>query len=189
MRPTGGVVDHADQIQLRPALFQPRVLAGVPLHQLPTPGPSGAPRVDFRLSLFPRLPQLGFDHPRPHRFAADCDLMVLAQVLAGQCGSEPAILRLSQNRHLFGLALLVHLAVGSFSPPTVDRRLIAFAVQLHQQTPDVPFCLPNFFRRLTLCDESLLGFLQSVQPIAFLSRHEKCSCFHLPSLILSIGHF
>jgi hypothetical protein len=31
----GGVVDHVDQIQTLAAAFQPVVLAGIPLHQLP----------------------------------------------------------------------------------------------------------------------------------------------------------
>src|SRR5580704_14516622 len=124
MQPAGGIVDHADQIQLSPALFKPRMLAGVPLHQLAASGASLAPRMDFLHSLVPSLPKPGFDHPRPHRFASYCDLMMLAQVLAGQRWSEPAILPLPQNRHRSGVTLLVQFPVGSFSPPPVQDRLV-----------------------------------------------------------------
>jgi hypothetical protein len=35
----------------------------------------------------------------------------------------------------------------------------------------VSFGLPQFFRRLALCDQLLLGFLQGDQPVAILLRH------------------
>ena len=175
MQPAGGIVDHADQIQLRPALFQPWVLAGIPLHQLATARPPLAPRVDLLHFLFPRLPEPPFDHPRPYRFAADRDLVMLAQILAGQRGTEPAILFLSQNRHRLGLALLLQPAVGSFSPPPVDDRLVALPFQLYQQSADMSFGLPDLQSGLSLSDQPLLGFLQSDQPIAVPLRHEKCS--------------
>jgi hypothetical protein len=57
----------------------------------------------------------------------------------------------------------------------VDDRLVALALQLHQQPPDMPLGLPDLFGSLTLGDQPLLGFLQSDQPIAVPLGHEKCS--------------
>ena len=57
---------------------------------------------------------------------ADRDLVMFAQILAGQRRTEPVILFLSQDRYRLGLALLAQFAVGSLSPPSVDDRLVAF---------------------------------------------------------------
>jgi hypothetical protein len=39
MQPAGGIVDHADQVEFWPALFQPLMFAGIPLHQFPASRP------------------------------------------------------------------------------------------------------------------------------------------------------
>src|SRR5450432_957194 len=67
--------------------------------------------------------------------------------------------------------------------------LVAFGCQLLQKPANMPLTLTDFLRGSPLRDHSLFGFLQGDQPVAVSLRHEKCSCIHLLSPILSIGHF
>ena len=57
----------------------------------------------------------------------------------------------------------------------MDDRLVALALQLYQQPPDMPLGLSDLLGSLTLSDQPLLGFLQSDQPISISLGHEKCS--------------
>src|SRR5258708_27105012 len=106
-----GVVDHIDKVDSGASSFQPFVIAGVPLHQLSPPWPPLAPQVDFPHSSVLGLPQQTLDHPTSHRFPAHCDLMIFAEVLAGQRWAEPVIDRLCKDAQCLGLDLLVYRAV------------------------------------------------------------------------------
>jgi hypothetical protein len=75
--PAGGIVDHADQIQLRATPFQPIVLAGVPLHQFAKAAAAWTPRMYLIYALGLRSPPLGCDHPAPDGFAAHLHIVLL----------------------------------------------------------------------------------------------------------------
>ena len=91
--PAGRIVDHVDQQDLFPASFQPVVIAGVPLHQLAKTAAPRTPFMDLLDPLLPRSPQLGLDHPLPHRLPAHLNFVFLGQVLRGQRRPESPIHR------------------------------------------------------------------------------------------------
>jgi hypothetical protein len=112
METAGGIVDHADQVQFLATLLQPGVLAGVPLHQFALARSAWPPFVDLLDALLAGSPKLPLDHPTAHRFAADSDAVFLAEILAGQCRSEPAIQVLLQNLQRCFFDLCFRSAVG-----------------------------------------------------------------------------
>jgi hypothetical protein len=62
-------------------------------------------------------------------------------------------------------------------------------LRFYQQPSHMPFALTDLRSRFPLRDQSLPCFLERHQTVAILLRHEKCACFHLSTLHLSIGHF
>src|SRR5439155_21321664 len=124
-----GVIDHRHQVQPRPPPFQPVVLRGVPLHQLPATAPSRSPHVHL-LHLPPlHPPQPRPDQPLPQRLLAHRHLVVLGQVLAGQRGPEGAVLCLQQLQR-FGPHASPHAPVPHPPPPPIHHGPVA----LHRHT-------------------------------------------------------
>jgi len=87
----GGIVDHADQVQLRPTILQPGVLAGVPLNHFACSGAARPPRMDLVDALPAGTPQFALDHPRSHRLPPCVNVVFVGQVLRSQCRPETSI--------------------------------------------------------------------------------------------------
>jgi hypothetical protein len=91
VKAAGSVVDHADQVQLRTTIFQPGVLAGVPLNQFAHAGAARPPRMDLVDNLPADTPQLPFDHPRSHRLPPRVNGVFVGQVFRRQRRAEAPI--------------------------------------------------------------------------------------------------
>lgn len=85
--PDGGVVDHGDQLQLRPAVLQPGELRAIPKHQFAECRPALPPDLHMLAPPTPRSPQPLGGHPLPQRFST-ARQRVGGQVSAGQRGTE-----------------------------------------------------------------------------------------------------
>src|SRR5437764_10256918 len=129
MKAAGGVVDHADQVQHRPAILQPGMFAGVPLNQFAYSGPARPPLVDLLDALPAGPPQLAFDHPGPHRLASHTNAVLAGQVLGRQGGPEAAIDLATQYLQRLLLDLFVQFAVGPLPPPSMHQRPVALALE------------------------------------------------------------
>ena len=89
-QPAGRVVDKHQQGALRPAVFEPPMLAAVDLHQFAN-ALAPPPRLMDVLALLAIAPQPGFDHPQPQRLATNCDPLILAQLLGPpKSGQNPS---------------------------------------------------------------------------------------------------
>ncbi len=86
-----GIIDQQDQLELIPSSLQPVMVAGVPLQQIPKAASPCPPLMNLPYPFFFRPPQLGFDHPRPHRLPAHLHLVLLGQILAGQRRPESSV--------------------------------------------------------------------------------------------------
>ena len=82
-QPARRVVDKHQQGALRPAVFEPPMLAAVDLDQFAN-AVAPRPRLVNLLALLAIAPQPGFDHPLAQRFTANRDPMILAQLLGRQ---------------------------------------------------------------------------------------------------------
>ena len=82
-QPARRVVDKHQQSALRPAVFEPPMLAAVDLHQF-ADAFAPRPRLVNLLALLAIAPQPGFDHPLAQRFTGNRDPVILAQLLGCQ---------------------------------------------------------------------------------------------------------
>ena len=82
-QPARRVVNKHQQGALRPAVFEPPMLAAVDLDQFAN-AVAPRPRLVNLLALLAIAPQPGFDHPLAQRFAANRDPVILAQLLGRQ---------------------------------------------------------------------------------------------------------
>ena len=115
---------------------------------------------------------------------------MLGQVLGRQRRAEAAVDLLRENPHDLVPVLLASLAVGRAPAQSVNHRLVAFALELLEQSPYLPFGVAQLPGRLLLADLPLLRLSERHQPASVALCHGENSCvFHLPSLIPSIGHF
>jgi hypothetical protein len=87
----GGVVNIDQQRARRRAVFEPPMIAAVDLDQLAIAGPAMARLVDLRRAQLARYPEAGVDHDPAHRLLGQLDAMALAQLLAGQRGTEVGV--------------------------------------------------------------------------------------------------
>src|SRR5437879_5839662 len=87
----GRIVDPADQVQFRPTILQPSVLAGVPLDQFAHSGAARSPWMNLLHPLPAGTPQLAFDHPRSHRLSPRVNVVFAGPVFRRQSRTETAI--------------------------------------------------------------------------------------------------
>ena len=167
-----GIVDHADQVQLLAASFQPVVLGGVPLHQLAAATPPRTPQVRSSRLAPAGFPQPGRGHPAPQRFAADVDAVALLQILRRQGRPKVGVERFGENRGGSLFHLGADLAVGGAAARRMDYGPVALAAELRQQPPHLPFAEADLLGGLLLGDQLLVGFVQRHQPVALSLCHQ-----------------
>jgi hypothetical protein len=126
MYAAGGVVDHADQVQLRSPIFQPGVLAGIPLDQFADSRPALPPLVDLLHSLALGAPQFAFDHPLPHRLAPRMNAVFFGQIFRRQSRAEPRVDLPAQYLQRGSLDFFLQLAIGSPTSQRMHDGLVAF---------------------------------------------------------------
>ena len=91
--------------QLRPAVLQPGVLAGIPLHQFAHSRATRPPLMDLLDALPSGMPQVAFDHPRPHRLASCVNVVFASKVLRRWRWTETAIDIATQYFHRLPLVV------------------------------------------------------------------------------------
>ena len=170
-QPAGRVVDKHQQSALRPAVFEPPMLAAVDLHQF-ADAFAPRPRLVNLLALFAIAPQPVSDHPLAQRFTGNRDPVILTQLLGCQGRAKIPIPLADdcQNRapQCLGLAP-VTAATASFR----DQAAWTFdPIGLQQPkhlTPLEPQQLARRFRRQPL----LVQIPQNLQPRKLPIAHQS----------------
>jgi len=88
---TGGVVDVDQQRAGWRAVLEPAVVAAVDLDQLAITRAPVPRLVDLGRAQLAGHPEAGVDHDPPYRLLGQVDAMALAQLLAGQRGTEVGV--------------------------------------------------------------------------------------------------
>jgi hypothetical protein len=122
MQAAGGIVDHADQVQFHAPIFQPGMLAGVPLNHFAQARAALPPGMNLLDPLPAGAPQFAFDHPSPNSFAPGMDVVFAVQILRCQGRTKSAINVAAQYLQRLLFDLLVQLAVGPSAPQSVYQR-------------------------------------------------------------------
>jgi len=167
-RSAGGVVDHPDQLQLRPSPFQPIVRGAVPLHQLPKAAAPRPPQVRRFHLVPPRAPQPRLRHQLAQRLAANPNPVLLPEPLAGQRRPVARIHRLGENLH----NLVPHFRLGSsvrwLASRPVHHHTVALPLHALQQLAHPALAHSHPLGRFLLLDLLPFGLLEPIQPISFL---------------------
>ena len=170
-QPAGRVVDKHQQSALRPAVFEPPMLAAVDLHQF-ADAFAPRPRLVNLLALLAIAPQPGFDHPLAQRFTGNRDPVILTQLLGCQGRAKIPIPLADdcQNRapQCLGLAP-VTAATASFRDQAARTFDPIGLQQPKHLTPLEPQQLARRFRRQPL----LVQIPQNLQPRKLPIAHQS----------------
>ena len=171
-QPARRIVYHCDQVKFLAAPFQPVVLTGVPLHQLPKTAAAWSPSMHLLHLLRLGAPQLASHHPLPHRLLTRLNPMFGPQVLRRQGRSKASIDIRRQQLHRFLLGRLGDPPLRWFSTQSVDHHLVATSLQRQQQPLHVTSGHPQLLTGFALRDQLLLCLFQCHQPVSIGLRHQ-----------------
>jgi len=142
------------------------------LHQLAAASAPRTPQVRSSRFAPAGFPQPGRGHPAAQRFAADVDAVALLEILRRQGRPEARVFGLGEDRNGLFFDLGADLAVGGAAARVMDHGLVAFAAELRQQPPELPFAEADLLGGLLLSDQFLVGFVQRHQPVALSLCHQ-----------------
>jgi hypothetical protein len=180
----GGVVDQRNQVHLlRPALLQPRMDAGVPLHQLATAGPPRAPAVNLPNLARPGFPEFRPNHQLSQRLPADCNAELAFQLLGRQRRPEIPIAAFHHLDRPLRIGIR-HSPVRSPASQRVHQRLIALLPIPLKQLAKSSLRHAEQLRCKRLLQLTSLHLLQYPKPISFSLAHCQPLLFSIrqPSL-------